>query len=68
MEPNELEQGRIQLPNRAQCRICHEIIESVERHQMVWCQCGEIAVDGGQYYKRRSAKTDLDGLFQLDLF
>lgn len=41
--------------NKAQCRLCNDIIESVHRHDFVRCSCGEIAVDGGKAYIKRSA-------------
>ncbi len=33
--------------NRAKCRLCHTIIESMAIHDKVMCPCGEIAIDGG---------------------
>jgi len=39
--------------NRGQCRLCGEVIESKFRHDVVWCKCGEIFVDGGLDYNRR---------------
>jgi len=41
--------------NRAQCAKCGDIIESTNRHDFVTCGCGEISVDGGLDYLRRSA-------------
>lgn len=35
---------------RATC--CNTIIQSQHRHDMVWCACGKIAVDGGDAYTR----------------
>ena len=40
--------------NKAQCRKCGDIIESVHRHDYVKCSCGAIAVDGGRDYLRRT--------------
>lgn len=39
--------------NRAKCRKCGDIIESKHRHDLVWCSCKTIAVDGGSSYCRR---------------
>lgn len=50
------------LHNRAQCMLCGDIIESTHRHDYVSCKCGEIAVDGGRSYLRRSAKNFLNFL------
>lgn len=38
--------------NRAQCRICKEIIESTYRHDWVSCKEGHIFIDGGTDYQR----------------
>jgi len=43
--------------NRAKCKLCNDIIESVHHHDYISCKCGEIAVDGGQHYCRCSAKS-----------
>jgi tRNA(Ile2) C34 agmatinyltransferase TiaS len=43
--------------NKAQCKLCGDVIESVHRHDFVRCKCGEIAVDGGKAYLKRSAKS-----------
>ena len=42
--------------NKAQCLICGDIIESKTRHDYVTCSCGNISVDGGLDYCRRSFK------------
>lgn len=34
--------------NRAKCKLCEEIIESLHPQDYVPCKCGEIAVDGGK--------------------
>jgi tRNA(Ile2) C34 agmatinyltransferase TiaS len=43
--------------NKAQCKLCGDIIESVHRHDFKRCSCGEISVDGGKSYIKRSAKN-----------
>lgn len=50
--------------NKAQCRLCDDIIESVHRHDFKFCSCGEISVDGGKSYIKRSAK-DLGNIIEL---
>jgi hypothetical protein len=37
--------------NRAKCKLCSSIIESLHPTDYVACKCGEIAVDGGQAMK-----------------
>lgn len=43
------------IKNRARCKKCGDIIESRFTHEMVWCSCGSIAVDGGKQYLRQTA-------------
>lgn len=43
--------------NKAQCKLCGDVIESKHRHDFKWCKCGEIAVDGGKSYIKRAAKN-----------
>ena len=50
--------------NKAECRLCGDVIESTNRHDFKWCECGEIAVDGGKSYLKRSAKN-LDNVIEL---
>jgi len=38
--------------NRARCRRCGDVIESLHRHDFVACGCHAIFVDGGQDYHR----------------
>jgi hypothetical protein len=52
------------ITNKAQCRLCEDIIESKSRHDYVRCQCGEIAVDGGTAYRKRSA-GNLSNIIEL---
>lgn len=43
------------LVNKAQCLSCNDIIESLYTHDYRRCRCGNIAVDGGKSYIRRTA-------------
>ncbi len=47
--------GRI-IENSAQCLKCGEKIISKHRHDYVTCSCGNVSVDGGLDYCRRSFK------------
>ena len=40
------------------CRKCSDIIESKHRHDMVWCKCGAIAIDGGNDYCKITGSLD----------
>ncbi len=39
------------MKNKAKCKLCESIIESFHSTDYVPCNCGEIAVDGGQSLK-----------------
>jgi hypothetical protein len=49
--------------NKAECRLCGDVIESKHRHDYVSCKCGGISVDGGKDYLRRAAK-DLNDIIE----
>ena len=50
--------------NKAQCRLCLDIVESKSGHDFRRCKCGEIFVDGGKNYIRRGA-SDLSNVIEL---
>lgn len=41
--------------NKVQCPKCKDVIASEHRHDFVWCRCGNVAIDGGKDYIKRSA-------------
>lgn len=43
--------------NRAKCKLCKSIIESFHSVDYVVCECGEIAIDGGDYRFKNYAKN-----------
>lgn len=45
------------LRNRAQCLECNEVIESTYRHDYRSCKCGNLSVDGGNDYHKRSFRS-----------
>lgn len=47
--------------NKIRCNKCKSEPESKHRHDMVYCECGSCAVDGGHDYLRRLGNdyTDL---------
>ncbi len=51
--------------NRAKCKLCNSIIESLHRNDYVSCKCGEISVDGGLDYCRASA-IDFKNFLRID--
>lgn len=44
------------LHNRAKCLACGDILESTSVHDFVTCSCGNLSVDGGHDYLKRSVK------------
>jgi hypothetical protein len=42
--------------NRARCLACGDILESTSVHDFVTCSCGNVSVDGGHDYLKRSVK------------
>lgn len=58
-----MEKRKIKI-NKAQCKLCKEIITSENRWDFKRCSCGEIAVDGGNDYIKRCAK-DLRNIIEL---
>lgn len=50
-----MERYRI-IKNAAKCLKCGDTIESKHRHDYVTCSCGNVSVDGGHDYLRRSFK------------
>ena len=39
--------------NKIRCLKCQDVIESLHRHDLKWCSCGAVAVDGGPGYLKR---------------
>jgi hypothetical protein len=50
--------------NSVKCCKCNTIIRSKNRHDYVTCRCGDVAVDGGSWYRRFAFK---DGADWIDL-
>lgn len=51
--------------NRAKCKLCNAIIESVDEHDHVVCKCGQIAVSGGPDKPKASAHN-FDNFLRID--
>lgn len=43
--------------NAAICKVCNDRIESTHRHDYVTCSCGNLSVDGGYDYLKRTFQT-----------
>ena len=46
--------------NAIKCNKCGDIIESTHRHDLKWCSCKTVAVDGGLEYIKRCSKSEGD--------
>ena len=44
------------IKNAAKCLVCNEVVESKHRHDFAICKCGNVAVDGGKDYLKRSVR------------
>ena len=51
---------------KIRCKKCGDIIQSKNRHDMVWCKCGAVGIDGGKDYVKISGFTT-DWEKQLDI-
>ena len=43
--------------NAIKCPSCGDVVYSRARHDMRWCNCGEVAIDGGFDYTKISYTT-----------
>jgi hypothetical protein len=43
--------------NAAECLDCGEYVRSNNRHDFKKCKCGNVAVDGGSWYAKRTFKN-----------
>lgn len=50
---------------KIKCAKCGDVIESLFRHDMKWCSCGAIFIDGGDDYTRMGG--DLEDIIDLQL-
>jgi hypothetical protein len=50
---------------KVKCLKCNDIIESMHRHDFVWCSCGNIFIDGGNDYMRFGGRGLDDDTFQF---
>lgn len=53
------------IKNCIKCNCCGDIIVSESCHDIKWCACGAVAVDGGKDYLRRSFKNSIDDYTEM---
>ena len=55
--------------NKAKCLLCNKTIMSKNKHHMATCKCGNLSVDGGSWYLKRSVKNnDLSSYKELSRY
>ena len=55
----------IVLSNEARCLKCGDVIRSLSGHDYVTCSCGNLSVDGGKRYLKRSFRDGRDSWEEL---
>lgn len=51
--------------NRAKCKLCNDIIESLGANQWVKCKCGEVSINGGPF-KYEVSVGDYANMLRVD--
>lgn len=51
--------------NAAKCKSCGDYIRSRNRHDYRVCACGNLHVDGGSWYAKRSVKNGMDSMMNV---
>lgn len=53
--------------NKIKCKYCNDVIESFYTHDFKWCSCGQVAVDGGHEYCKRTYRNSPDDFEELSV-
>ena len=53
--------------NKAKCKLCGDIIISQNRHHNCTCSCGNLSVDGGSWYCKRSFYAE-DSYIEMSVY
>ena len=54
--------------NQVQCKRCESIITSEHSHNLKWCKCRGVAVDGGRDYLKRLNGDPSAEFIELSVF
>lgn len=46
-----------------QCELCKDVVFSINRHDMHYCECGACFIDGGREYCRRTVTSTIEGSY-----
>ncbi|MBD5112451.1 MAG: hypothetical protein HDT42_07995 [Ruminococcaceae bacterium] len=53
------------IKNSVKCNLCGEIIVSEDVHDLKFCKCGAVSVDGGNDYLRRTYRNSPNDYTEL---
>ena len=53
------------IKNSVKCNLCGEIIVSEDVHDLKFCKCGAVSVDGGNDYLKRTYRNSPDDFTEL---
>ena len=56
---------KLKMGPKIKCLKCNDIIQSKYRHHFLWCDCGNIFVDGGSEYTRIGGKGIEDNSYEF---
>ena len=65
MDKEEMEQWNYQ--DGLHCKTCDDVIYSINRHDMRYCECRAVFIDGGREYTRYGGDMNNANLVQVDL-
>lgn len=52
--------------NRVRCKRCNDVLESNSTHDLKFCSCGAVGIDGGRDYLKRITR-DIDDIEELSI-
>lgn len=53
--------------NRIKCKRCEDILESNSTHDLKFCSCGAVGVDGGRDYLKRIVRDTFEDIEELSI-
>jgi hypothetical protein len=55
-----IDDGSFIVHNAISCKFCHDYLESNHKHDFKDCSCGEVAIDGGLSYLKRTGTNYIE--------
>jgi hypothetical protein len=65
MEEKNTYTRTVVVTNEARCLLCKDVIQSFHGHDFVTCSCGNLSVDGGNSYLKRSYRDGRESWEEL---